>query len=381
MPGTPILEPLPKRNRRAIFILLLLLFVIVLPFLYLYATGYRFEFGNKTNIVSTGGMYIAAERTGAEIFIDGELVRETRVFRKAFYAQNLEPGTHEVHVQKEGHNTWVKELPVIPHLVTEAQAFNLPLVPDVRIISKWQSATGSAVVKDFILHASSTNEYIATTTKNTKHFSKNAEYASLLQLFSTTTATSTETLTQRVADQIDSLLSTSTATGTLLATTTKEWLGVRLFERGDGLFARWVGSPEDMPYYYCAEPFPPYSSSTASTSLNVKKAAQSANTVSSGADTVELMHPVQSVPKDKVCDPVIQIHTQFQTLHAFDFFPGSTDLVLMTLDDGIYVIEIDNRAWQNVQPLLKGENLNMKVENGQIYVYDGELIYQVILEA
>jgi hypothetical protein len=52
----------------------------------------------------------------------------------------------------------------------------------------------------------------------------------------------------------------------------------------------------------------------------------------------------------------------------------------MSLDFGIYVVEVDDRAWQNSQPLLLGRELNMRVENGQIYVYDGSLIYQVILE-
>jgi hypothetical protein len=63
-----------------------------------------------------------------------------------------------------------------------------------------------------------------------------------------------------------------------------------------------------------------------------------------------------------------------------DFFRGSTDFILMTLEDGIYVVEVDDRAWQNIQPLLIGENLNVRIENGLIYVYDGELIYQIILE-
>ena len=83
-------QPLPYRKRRRTFFFLLALFVISLPFLYLYATGYRFDLSDTNAIVGTGGIYVAAERTGAEIYIDDELVRETRVFRTAFYAQNLD---------------------------------------------------------------------------------------------------------------------------------------------------------------------------------------------------------------------------------------------------------------------------------------------------
>ena len=64
----------------------------------------------------------------------------------------------------------------------------------------------------------------------------------------------------------------------------------------------------------------------------------------------------------------------------FDFFPGSTDFVVVALKDGIYVVEVDDRSWQNVQPLVMGTNLAFHIENGSIYVYDGALIYQVLLQ-
>lgn len=376
----PDLQPLPYKRRRGTFILLLLIFVASLPFLYFYATGYRFEFGTATNLISsTGGMYIAAERTGAEIFIDDELVRETRVFRRAFYAQSLEPGTHRVHVQKEGHQTWVKELPVLAHLVTEAQAFNLLLVPNVRIISKWQSATGSAVISDFVLHASTTNEYIIPVIGSARTFTENTEYASLRAHFSTTSATSTETLAERVSLQIDGLRPTTSATSVPeKATTTKEWQGVRLYEYGDEVYAMWIGSKEDMPYYYCADEFPRYSTTTEE--VTILEGLNTEELVASITEGDELIHPVQTLPEDLVCDPIIWIDRKSQVVKSFDFFPGSTDFVILALQDGIYVVEVDDRAWQNVQPLLFGEDLDMRVQNGQVYVYDGEVIYQVILE-
>ena len=383
MPPGPLLEPLPRQKRRATFIVLVLLFVFSLPFLYLYATGYRFEFGERTNLISTGGIYVAAERTGAEIFIDDELVRETRVFRKAFYAQSLEPGTHRVHVQKEGHHTWVKELPVEPHIVTEAQAFNLPLVPQVRVISRWQSATGSPVIfGEFPLVASSTNEYIATSTKKRPElfFDEDEEYPSLLAYVSTSSATSTIPLREQIVREINTLLATKTATGTEeLATTTKIQNGVMLSEGGEDVYARWVGPREEMPYYYCAGDFPRYSTSTEGALLSTFEEARLLAEVNDTDE--ELVHPVQSLPEDLECEPVIRLDRKWQQVNSFDFFPGSTDLVLLSLEGGIYLVEIDDRAWQNVQPVLEGDGLDMRVENGQIYVYDGELIYQIILES
>ncbi len=104
------------------------------------------------------------------------------------------------------------------------------------------------------------------------------------------------------------------------------------------------------------------------------------------ADTVPLeqgeafMHPVQTVSPDVVCDPKIRIDRKWQMVQTFDFLPGSTDFVIIGLEDGVYVAEIDDRSWQNVQPVMRGNNLDFRVENGSVYVFDGALIYQVVLE-
>ena len=303
-PLEPQVQPLPRRQRRLTFALFLVIFLASLPFLYLYATGYRFALDESKNFIGTGGMYIAVDSNGAEIYIDGELVKETRAFRRAFYAQNLEPGTHRVHVQIVGHQTWVKELPVSVHLVTEAQAFSLPLVPEVRVISAWQSATGSAIVAPtttLLMHASTTSDMLATTTKATSTFVRNTEYLSLLSLFSTTSTSSAQTAREQALKRVgDLFLATTTATTTLEAsTTTKEWRGVRLFEDGADVYARWIDSRGSVPYYYCSEAFPPYSTSTIP-----EEVVAPPKTGLPNSETEALMHPVQTVPVDTQCDPV-----------------------------------------------------------------------------
>lgn len=372
-------QPLPYKKRRRTFGLLVVVFLASLPFLYLYATGYRYDFGTPTNLISTGGMYVAVDQTGTEIYIDDELVRETRTFRKAFYAQSLDIKTHKVHVQKDGYHTWVKELPVLKHLVTEAEAFNLPLVPNVRVIAEWQTATGSMVVQNPLMHASSTNPILATTTKSTKMFLPNQEYTLRMHQFGTT---STSTKKETTAQQIRELFTdtgSSTKDSDIHATSTLENGGVKLYEAGDDLYATWVGPFEQMPYYYCADDFPRYST----TSDSVREAREE---VTRGivkpvpVQTEFVMHPIQTIPKDVVCDPTIRIDRKWQKIRDFDFFPASNDLVVVVLEDGIYVVEIDDRSWQNVQPLMLGNNLSMYIENGNIFVYDGVLIYQIIFD-
>jgi hypothetical protein len=378
MPVEPDIKPLPIKRRRFTFIILVVLFVATLPFFYLYATGYRFNLGSETPLVSTGGLYIAAERTGAQIFIDGKLVRETRLFRQAFYAQDLDPTTHRVTVQKPGHHTWVKELPVFPYLVTEAQAFNMPLVPHVRVISKWRTATGSAVVgPDF--SASSTNPVVVAAGKlGPPRYELNPEYDALMELFATSTPTTTkvESAQPTVTAVGSESVPTSTATATEeVATTTILSNGVKLYEQNGDVYAQWIGARGDMPYYYCAEPFPRYSTSTVTTYVPNQHTKVELEASSAGA----LADSAQTIPVSAECDLTIKMDRKSETVHRFDFFPGSSDLVVLLLDSGVYVEEIDNRAWQNMQPIFLGEGLDMRIENGQIYVYDKGLIYQIVL--
>ena len=382
MDDSPAVRPLPYTHRSYFFYTLTTIFVVALPFLFLYATGYRFTF-DKGTLIGTGGIYVAAERTGAEIYIDNELVRETRAFRRAFYAQSLDPGTHRVHVQKEDHHTWVKELPVYPHLVTEAQAFNLPLVPDVRLISPWQNNQGITLVKaTSTLYASTTNDFVVATNTRSLPEANNSEYKNLSRLFIPATNTPEVISATDFLFNQPRVATTATTSLATVATTTKETRGVKLYQSGEDVFVTFVGPRENMPYYYCAEEFELLGTSTAPL-LRSGSELQAAGVVVAATleeDVEELIHPIQQVTEESECDQTIRMDRQNQAITAFDFYPGSTDFVILALNDGIYVTAVDDRSWQNSQPLIMGKDLDMRVENSQVYVYDGELIYQVILE-
>lgn len=373
---TPQVKPLSYRHRNLFFSLLTTVFFLSLPFLFLYATGYRFSF-NETGFVSTGGLYIAVERTGAEIYINDELVRETRAFRRAFYSQGLEEKTHRVHVQKEGHHTWVKELPVYPHLVTEAQAFNLPLIPQVRVISPWQTANGVNVLTStstVLQNSKPINQFLFEPRAATSTLVANSEFISLLGLFETPT---TSTSSNRSSVTINDFIQTTSSTD---ATTTKEWRGVRIYENENGeIYATFVGSRSQMPYYYCADPFPPYVPSVSSSTRGITASVASADKAMAAEFDEDLALEVQTVSTETECDPTIKLDTKGESVSYFDFFPNSTDLILLAQDSGVYVVEIDDRAWQNRQPLLSGANLKAILQNGNIYVYDGDYIYQALI--
>ncbi len=374
---SPQLQPLSYSHRNVFFYLLVGIFAAAIPFLFLYASGYRFDFG-QTGFISTGGLYVAAEKTGSQIYINDALVRETRVFRRAFYSQGLEAGTHRVHVQKPEHHTWVKELPVYPHLVTEAQAFNLPLVPEVRLITPWRTAGGVAVItatSTVLENATATNQYLFEPRAATSTMVTNIEFNDLAAYFKDNNETVVEA---GVIERVRATLSPNNATTTTaeLATTTKEWRGVRLFEEESGIYAAYVGNRSSMPYYYCAEPFEPYQppvSNQVSAGVAFSRVAE-ANV---GAFSDEDLLEVQTVKDTDICEPIIRLDTNGEPVTYFDFFPNSTDLVVLGLESGIYLVEVDDRGWQNRQPLLIGEGLSGRVVNGGIYAYDGQVIYQV----
>ena len=73
---------------------------------------------------------------------------------------------------------------------------------------------------------------------------------------------------------------------------------------------------------------------------------------------------------------MITISTASRIL-SFDFFPGRDDLLLLQLENGIYVSEIDDRSPQNVMPIVSGLGYDFKVKDGRIYIKKDGKIYLV----
>jgi hypothetical protein len=278
-----------------------------------------------------------------------------------------------VHVQREGTHTWVKELPVYAHLVTEAQAFNLPLVPEARVIAPYATKDGTPVLRTtYSLLASSTQQFYLTTIAATSTFTANTEFTDRYAAFAAPAATSTGP----IRGDLGQLFNHATTS----ATTTKEQNGVRLFQSGDDIYASWVGPRESMPYYYCAEPFPRYSTSTEPAPAARGNDDAALALYAADEEAAAVLDKVQEVTPGQECKPNIRLDRKGQTVSYFDFFPGTTDIAILALEHGIYAVEVDDRAWQNVQPIMEGDDLSFRVENGVIYIYDGVVIYDMILE-
>ncbi len=377
-----VVQPLPRGRRRFLFLSLVTLFICAVPVFVFYATGYRYNFfATDASITATGGLYISVDSEVGEVYLGNELVRDSRIFRNALYIQSLTPGIERVHVQAPGYQTWVKELPVYAHIVTEASAFMMPDIPQLRPITPYLTSTGTPVYLGTTTGhtiGSSTVPVIATTTSATSTFVTNSEYLFIQSLFGTTTATATTPLLNRVVDEARGILqgsnaSTTVATNTIeQATTTVVQNDTVLFERGGEVYVRYTGSERTIPYYFCIPADVQASSS----------ARYSAQLIESRLAYAEErgLTDIATTSTERLCRREIKMDRQGQAVYSFEFFPGTTDLVIMHRADGIVVTEVDDRAWQNTQKLYPSTATAMVIEGGRLYVSDQEHLFELLTE-
>lgn len=81
--------------------------------------------------------------------------------------------------------------------------------------------------------------------------------------------------------------------------------------------------------------------------------------------------------ESSICKQEIIIKTNSR-IKFFDFFPGRNDLLIVQMDSGIYVSEIDDRSLQNIQKIIEGAGYEFRVKDGnEIYLKKGTNLYLV----
>lgn len=376
----PLVKELAYKHRQRFFFALVAVFLLSLPALIFYTTGYRLSFENdETAIVSTGGIYVTASNLDIDVYLDGEQVEQPRLFRSAYYIQNIAAGQHRIVVQRPDLRTWVKELPVDPHIVIEAAAFNMPVVPLVRPITKYVTATGTpvylntATTTELFPYASSTVPVLVTPKTRPTEYLPNEEYIFVESLFASS-STSTESVFARIKDEVGHFrFSTTSPLLTDEATTSEPVIergNIRLVEHDADIYAQWRGSNDTIPNYFCV------TNDTAS-STALRYGQHVANEVARLA--LSTTTPLMQVG-ERVCRPEIKLDRLQKDVYFYDFFSDSADLVLLQLTDGLYVTEIDDRSWQNVQQIYVGTDFQVVVERGLLYVYDDDRYYEIITE-
>jgi hypothetical protein len=178
-----------------------LAFFALIPPIFYFVTGYRL--GQGWSFVETGGLYIGADKSGAEIFVNNNLEKTTNILQNGVFLQGLKPGKYNVVIARDGSWAWSKDLLVKAHLVSEARAFNVLQEPKARILKPEDiSALG---------------------------FSEYDDAQALLnaqKVASKKNATSTEVISKNQKQKI-------------------------VLENGHKVWAYWLGEDKDTPYYFC----------------------------------------------------------------------------------------------------------------------------------
>jgi hypothetical protein len=95
---------------------------------FLYAKGYRFD-PQDNSFSPKGLLVIKSAPDGAQIYINGDLDTATNA------TISLDPGTYDVHVQKEGYLPWDKRLTIKKEEVTESTAHLFKSVPSLSAVT------------------------------------------------------------------------------------------------------------------------------------------------------------------------------------------------------------------------------------------------------
>ena len=375
----PEIKLMTYESRQRFFFALLLVFLIAFPTFIFYTTGHRIDLNNEeTPIVTTGGVYVTTDNLEVDVYLDDEQVERPRLFRSAYYVQNIDSGLHRLVVQKPEHHTWVKLLPVDAYIVTEAAAFNMPLLPHIRPIAQYEDFDGQSVFvakstsTPLFPNATTTSEFAVVISTTTLPLAENQEYNFVKSLFATSTA---EDLSIR--DQIEAEISrfqfatTATAQATSTATTTIEYVergDLRVIEEDDELFVAWLGSIENTPHYFCV-------AQSASTTI----AARHGDHVAVQFDEQALSTTTPLLLEDnRMCRSRIKIDRKRQAVEYYNFLPNSADLLILQLSDGLYVTEIDDRSWQNTQLVYSGDNFETVVTNDNIYINEDGRYFELL---
>jgi hypothetical protein len=219
---------------------------------------------------------------------------------------------------------------------------------------------------DLFPKATTTGDYLVATKATPTSLKKNSEHEYVVDLFASSTA-STTSIINRLEEGIVRLADTATT-----ATTSQieyiEQSNVRLVPRGEDLYARWIGQGQSTPHYFCA---PQAASTTVAVRLGLHFAEQIEK---QRLSTTTPLH----IEGDRMCRLEIRIDRKWQKIKYYEFFPGSSDLIVLQLEDGLYVTEIDDRAWQNTQQVYPGDNFKTFVTDTNIYIEEDGQYFELL---
>jgi len=90
--------------------------------------------------------------------------------------------------------------------------------------------------------------------------------------------------------------------------------------------------------------------------------------------------PAYFCKETKCSETILVFESASGVIDTVDFYPNREDVILFSLEGGVYAIEIDKRGTQNFQPLYLGDNVSFRVNSeGHIFVKEKGEFFELIL--
>ena len=332
-------------------------FVILAIIAILYSQGYVLDSG--FHLSKKGGLYISAEDTGTEIFVNNKKKKMTGFLNNDIFIPSLDTGEYSVIIAKKGFWPWQKTLKVTEGYVTEARAFMVPQNTNASLLTKgmFSDIWSSPLQSIFLLKEKKNNGYSL------------AFYIPDQQKFLTESATSTKKLLS-VEENISNII----------------WGdGYVIFNSDKGLVkAEFNLSSFSVSAKQHNEPTEKVSGFEKISPKGDEKILWDPNT---NDIFVDWSKNSQTIPyylcDTKDCQLPIKILHSITSIRAADFFPNRKDVIITAVSNGVYALEIDGRGGRLIQPIYKGKEPRFALLKGDenVYVLDEGALIKVSLEA
>lgn len=349
------MKPLSNKTRLGSGIFLAIIFIIIAPILLANSFGWQLgKLGDVLMLVKTGGIYIASDVSGVEIYVNGEYFKNSGLFIRNTLVQDLDPKElHEIVVQKQGRNDWRKTLPVYESIVTEARVLMLPVEIETREIYPFfddlniGTTTATSTLKK--------NTQLPDDVLVSGYVPTNTEYRELINLFSgeendvyaTTTSLISDEEKNKIQSEISEDLLDTASTSTKDIPEYFEELGIEnpdelnnlitlnnqvAWLQDGNIILNWIDK-DNKPVYYCLE---------------------------------------FNLCRDQI------ILDWAEEILKFDFLPGRNDVFVVLVSDGVYAVEVDDRSDRNIQTIYLGQNLDFEKDSNEIiFVKDGFVFHEI----
>lgn len=119
-----ILHTMTIQARTKMFMAFSVIFFISLPIIVLYTQGYRVDLDQR-KLVKTGGIDLEIKTADTKMYFNGKLKKQTNIVFNNVVFRNILPGNYDILIEKDGYQSWHKNIQVTGGRVTQISSIKL----------------------------------------------------------------------------------------------------------------------------------------------------------------------------------------------------------------------------------------------------------------